>query len=538
MKHQDILADCVISQAPRLLTSLDRNITSNTYGCFDRTYWQYKTVDFPGARSQEAALTLALLYTSKTKPNPYHGNELVKEWIRAALEFWCAIQERGTFNEWYPHERSFVATAFTTYAISETLLVLPELRTPRLLACLKASGDWLLRHDERRVFNQESGCVAALYNLFLLTDDTRYRQGAERKVGFIVGHQNEEGWWYEYEGPDIGYLSLMIDYLSKYYKKSGDVRVRDALKRAIRFISFFVHPDGTAGGEYASRNTEYLIPGGFFRMARESEDAAAIARSITENIAKGQGIFPATLDDRYLTYISYNWLQAALEPAPSAAGRLPCNIGEVSAEFPAAGIAVRGTPAFYLIANGKKGGAFMLFSKKAKLKMVETGIVLLTRNGPYSNGRISAGNALSIEGDTVRVDAKFFRVTSHRMDSRKLLAIRAFQNTLGRSETLARLVKSKLRDMLISKRTEGVGQLKREITIGDSVRIVDTVTLVPGTSEVVLNSKFAELYVPSSQYFQTPELQNERIRIPVTGKDITIVRSIGSDGRVTVTDNR
>lgn len=538
MNHKEVLTDCVIRQAPRLLTSLDRNITSKTYGCFDRTYWQYKTVDFPGARSQEAALTLALLYSSNTKSNPYYHNALVKEWVRAALGFWCSIQERGTFNEWYPHERSFVATAFTTYAISETLLVLPELRTPRLLACLRASGDWLLRHDERRVFNQESGCVAALYNLFLLTDDVRYKESAERKAGFIIEHQNKEGWWYEYEGPDIGYLSLMIDYLSKYYEKSGDARVLDALKRAIRFVSFFVHPDGTSGGDYASRNTEYLIPGGFFRMAQESEDAAAIARRITDNVAEGKGIFPATLDDRYLTYISYNWLQAALEQAPPNSGKLPCDLSEIRTDFLEAGIAVRGTPSFYLIINGKKGGAFMLFSKKAERKIVETGLVLMTRQGPYSNGRIAAGSSLGIEGGKIRVDATFFKVTSHRMDSKKLFAIRAFQNTLGRSATLARLVKSKLRDLLISKRSAGSGSLQREMVVGDEVSITDTVTLVPGTSEVRLNSKFSELYVPSSQYFQVQELQNELIRIPVTGKDITIARIIDAKGKVRLTSNQ
>ena len=52
-------------QIPRLLGLLDRNPLSCTYGCFDRQYWHYRTSDFACTRSQEAVLTLALLYNNK-----------------------------------------------------------------------------------------------------------------------------------------------------------------------------------------------------------------------------------------------------------------------------------------------------------------------------------------------------------------------------------------------------------------------------------------------------------------------------------------
>jgi len=60
------ILDSVLKQVPRLLSLLDRNRFSKTYGSFDRQFWHYKTVDFSGGRYQEAALTLALLYKIKS----------------------------------------------------------------------------------------------------------------------------------------------------------------------------------------------------------------------------------------------------------------------------------------------------------------------------------------------------------------------------------------------------------------------------------------------------------------------------------------
>ena len=69
MNKNDYLLS-VIEQIPRLIGLLNRNPLSVNYGCFDRDYWQYKIVDFPCCRKQEAVLTLALLYTFDNPNTP------------------------------------------------------------------------------------------------------------------------------------------------------------------------------------------------------------------------------------------------------------------------------------------------------------------------------------------------------------------------------------------------------------------------------------------------------------------------------------
>src|SRR3989344_3594458 len=315
MDNKDIYLEEVLINTPRLLSLLDRNPLSKTYGSFDRQYWHYKNSDFSCARMQEATLTLALLFKIKNPKNHYYKNKKILKLINASLNYWVNIQEEnGSFNEWYPKENSFVATAFSSYAISETLLELNNLieNRERILKSLKKSASWLRNKDEFQVQNKESGAAIFLYNLYLLTKDEIYKQSAQKKIDFILKNQTDEGWFFEYGGADIGYLSLTIDYLAKYYKKTKDKEVLEALKRSLDFISYFIHPNLTFGGIYGSRNTAYLIPHGFEILSFNTL-AKTISTNIKTALLNKTTISPSILDDKYLCYITYTYLQAFTE---------------------------------------------------------------------------------------------------------------------------------------------------------------------------------------------------------------------------------
>lgn len=51
---------------PKIVSLLDRNRLSPTYGCFDRAFWHYKTASFPSGMAQEFVLPLALVYHTTT----------------------------------------------------------------------------------------------------------------------------------------------------------------------------------------------------------------------------------------------------------------------------------------------------------------------------------------------------------------------------------------------------------------------------------------------------------------------------------------
>ena len=302
----EVYAQVALSQVPRILGLENRDPQSSTSGCFDRYYWHYRLVDFSNARFQEAALLLALLSQHDFPRNRYYGHERVREWAIGGIEFWSHIQRRdGSFDEAYPNEHSFVATAFTTYAITEAMLLLDK---PCRLSSIEKAGNWLVRNENLTVANQMAGAAVALYNVFLLTDIARYRLAATEKIHRLLAGQNNEGFFPEYGGFDIGYLTICISYLAKYWKKTKDSTLRLPLERAVRFVAERLRDDGSYDNSMTSRRTQYLYPHGF--VVAQAKDVIA---KHCRGVAEGLVVNPAWMDDRFCIPLTVDYLQAYLE---------------------------------------------------------------------------------------------------------------------------------------------------------------------------------------------------------------------------------
>ena len=72
---KNLYSELALSHIYKLLSNLDREPHSNTYGSFDRTYWSWKFTDFQGPRLQEALYTMCWLYNTEAEWNEYHDSE-------------------------------------------------------------------------------------------------------------------------------------------------------------------------------------------------------------------------------------------------------------------------------------------------------------------------------------------------------------------------------------------------------------------------------------------------------------------------------
>ena len=70
---RDRYVELALPYIPRLLHLVDQNPYSQTYGCMDRAFWHYRTMDFPCGMSQEMVLPLALVYANEYPGNHYKG---------------------------------------------------------------------------------------------------------------------------------------------------------------------------------------------------------------------------------------------------------------------------------------------------------------------------------------------------------------------------------------------------------------------------------------------------------------------------------
>ena len=251
-------------------------------------------------------LLFAILYTENFDGNIYYGKEKVKEWASSALDYWTNIQNPdGSFSEIYPNERSFCGTSFSTYAATETMLILNEHTNLRNIT---KAGNWLISHSNSTVANQVAGSIVALYNIYLLTGIESFEKAAIEKTEILISLQHQSGYYPEYGGYDIGYQTITLSFLAKYYFKSKYERLRKSLDKGIEFIRTMTNERGDFEISGTSRKTQYFYPHGFSLL----EEQDMIQRNLTA-LKDGTVVNPAWMDDRYCIAYATDYLQTYLK---------------------------------------------------------------------------------------------------------------------------------------------------------------------------------------------------------------------------------
>jgi len=114
---RDFFAKNALEQIPKILTLLDRNQHSKTYGCFDRNYWHYRIIDFPSGMSQELVLPLALVYSLNIPGNQFYQKKIIRDWVLAGMRFAeLSSHKDGSCDDYFPYEKAGGATAFSLLA--------------------------------------------------------------------------------------------------------------------------------------------------------------------------------------------------------------------------------------------------------------------------------------------------------------------------------------------------------------------------------------------------------------------------------------
>lgn len=305
LKPLEVYASVAVAQAPRILGLGDRDHASKTYGCFDRNFWHYGLLDLSNARYQEAALYLALLY-GQDRDTPYAGSAIVREWAVSAIRFWASAQKRdGSFDEVYPNERSYVATAFATFAVAEACI---RLGFDGVNDALLKAAHWLETNENAVVANQVAGALAALNAVHRKTRDGDCLSAVSKKRDLLLSLQHPEGWFPEYGGWDIGYLSIGLGYLARYAVDAGDEEALGAAERAAGFIGTKVRDNGTYDISETSRGTQYLYPSGLCLTGRDD----LISKHVT-GIVRNEALNPAWMDDRFCIPMATDYLLAAAD---------------------------------------------------------------------------------------------------------------------------------------------------------------------------------------------------------------------------------
>lgn len=361
------LQTTIESVLPRILTQACRDVGNPAYGCFDRNWWHYRIRDFASIILQQGGYTV--LKASEVCDSALITKNFAKSIAGGSCRFWNTRACRhGAFEEYYPWEQGYPPLAFSTLAVAKLVAegVVPETEAH---AGLAIAARQLATRFEPKAANQQIAGLAALAWLKKVSPDLVSDEIFANQKRKSLALQTDEGWFWEYDGPDIGYLSVTIDCLWDLVDATNDTDFRRAADQALKFIFDVAALPRTGLGMLNARNTDYVVPYGIARyLADGTPGQQAQAASLLEILyadTDSPTHFFKAIDDRYWChYIGHSVARAIAvlqdRPSPVAAS---APVSDMS--LPTSGFIIQKTP----------GGAILTLARN------KGGCVRITHNG-------------------------------------------------------------------------------------------------------------------------------------------------------------
>ena len=489
----------VLENIPRMLTQLDRDKDSPTYGSFDRDFWHYKIRDFSSMVLQQGSLSLARIYLNNFQDNIYFKNEKIYDMALASIDFWQRVQLRdGSFNEYYPFEHGYPPTVFSLYSVCETCRSL-KIANPEVIEAIVRSCKFISRPRSHGAVNQDIAAIVAMYSAYLLTQEKWILDQLRENLKNILSLQTEDGYFPEYGGADIGYLSVSLACLAEYHALSGDETVIHPLENILNFIQYFVHPDGSTGGEYGSRNTEYFMPGGLEILATRFP----LAGSIADKIFKKPPQFHHSIDDRYLNHFILPSYINALIYYNKRNKKIPLPYeSNIHKHFKDSDLFIYSSEKYYSIISISKGGVLKVFKKDEKEIACDCGYRIKDNGNIYATNWIGSCGAQNIEDNCMKINGYFNQAGFLESTPLKHIGLRIASFSMGH-----RLIPI-LKEQLIKGNRKTDILFNREIIFNeDTIEINDLIASKKKIKEMSFADRYSLRYVPSSKFFNENELR-------------------------------
>jgi hypothetical protein len=456
--------------------------------------------------AQEFVLPLALAYHTKMSDNPFFHQPVLRDWVEAGILYADRSAHRdGSCDDYFPFERAGGAAAFSLLACIDSYNLM-GLDNPTALRFFERRANWLARHHESgQLSNHQALIVLCLELLAGLIGTDRWDKERSRRLERVLSWQNAEGWFQEYEGCDPGYHTLTISCLARIDQLRPDAKVRDALVKAVKLAAEFVHPDGSYGGEYASRNTYNFFPHGFELVGQWLPAALRINDQFLLGLQKG--LAPCYADDHIIGHHTWNYLLAWRDfcldrPAPSdrPTGRVWLQNANILIDR-------RETTELYLALN--KGGVFKLF-RDGKLVASDTQFsVQIAKGKKLKNavGHLVGKYEDWVSDDEISIRGQLGWAKQKQMTPVNLLLLRLVMLTVGRF--FPNLVRKLLQKMLITGKTAAPLQFLRCLRWQDGQwQVIDDLrsNAWDAVQTVGIGCDQTSIYVVMSRTFQRGQL--------------------------------
>ena len=479
------------TQFPRMLSQACRDYNSPFYGCFDRNWWHYRIRDFASIMLQQGGYTAAQY---AKLPDYLEYKDELENLAHASAIFWNErSKKRGAFEEYYPWEQGYPPLAFSTLAMAK--LCLEGLVKPEEISIgLKKAAKQIQNRFESQAGNQQVAGLAALSIIRKINPELVKEEKYQSLKLKTLNLQNKEGWYTEYDGPDLGYLSVTLDCLWDLYDATGDSDYLKSAQEALSFLYEFTVRRYGGAGMHNARNTDYIVPYGICRFLDQDDEklkqkSSFILSTIYEGMEEKTHFFHA-IDDRYWShYIGYSVVRAQhiLQKKDQKKKDL-INVVKGDITFDESGYIFKSLTVgnTSLLISSNKGGVLSIYDKKESIYS-DYGWVVKSGKKQYVNHWWSNKWELKQNEESIEIKGYLFPHTEKTSTPFLHFGLRLVSFFFGSSLTRV------LRNVLIFKSKSSKIKFHRAIEIGkDSLSIRDeieginkqaTVTRAPRASQ-------------------------------------------------------
>jgi hypothetical protein len=519
MINKNIYINNINYEVSRVLGLLDKNKLSKTFGCFDRNYWHYKIKDFSSGMFQELTLVLAIVHETSYKNNKFYKNSKIKEYVESGIHSAIYLSHPdGSTDDYYPYEKALGATVFSLYALTESYLLL-NLKDENFIDFFKLRADWIINNKESgRLTNHHVIAALSIFNLYLITNDIKYRKAFYEKLEHVYSWQTEEGWYWEYEGCDPGYLTVSIDFLAQIYKKTNDEKVLLSLKKSIAFFYGIQHPDGTTGGEYGSRNTMVFHPAGFEIMSSSNDQALKISNSYLA--ALDSELLANIADDHIVGHGLISRLNAFRFSNDRDYSNLNDNYkNDINMHYKLANFYIYSCEDKWSIFNLEKGGVSKIY-KNTNLIHSDSGVIFKNGDSKFVSSIVDKTSNIKILSNKIIISKSFMIYKQYYATQFIFILFRGFLFLFGHLKFSSIFLRKYFQRKMITGKNKTPYIYEKEINFKkEKIEIKHNIKNINQIDKVYLSSDLVPMYVAISECFEQNSLNSKwRELIKIDGK--------------------
>jgi hypothetical protein len=487
---------------PGILTQLSRDPNTAHYGSFDRNWWHYKIRDFPSIILQQGGYFIEM---AAKLPEYKEHSEQLHEFARASVSFWAGRAKlKGAFEEYYPWEDGYPPLAFSTLAVAKIILS-QNIKPGNYDAVLKKAALKLQHRFEPKAANQQLAGLAALAVLKKINPGLVDNDVFGRLTEKTLALQSEEGWFTEYDGPDLGYLSVSLDCLWDLFDYTQDQRFADSAKKAFWFLAKLVIHNRGSIGMHNSRNTDYIVPYGICRfLASEHDENAIIAGQLIDilysNTDHPSHFFQA-IDDRYRShYIGHSVIRAQLIlDGISQETAINKSVSESNSLLPGCGYALTSWNNHRIITSCLKGGIITI--RNSDNYFNDFGWIIFDGDKQFVTHWWTPSTQFSGTSESLEITGHPVQFKENTSTPLKHLILRTVSYFSGHK------IISLLKNLLIFRKGAQRIVFRRSIKIqSDKVVITDEFSGLKGNESIVKAPRFSKRHVASADSFHIEDM--------------------------------